>query len=48
MLKFGHKHAEGLSFTEGLSMKDESIELKVIEASCDPENLHSFLQTFMT
>jgi len=48
VLKFEHKHAEGLSFTEGLSIKDEGIELEVIEASHDPEDLHSFLQTFIT
>ena len=48
VLKFRHKHAEGLSFTEGLSIKDEGFELEVIEASRDPEDLHSFLQTFMT
>ena len=48
MLKFEQKHAIGLSFTEGLNMKDECIELEVIEASCDPEDVHTFLQTFMT
>jgi len=48
VLKFGYKHATELSFTEGLNIKDEGIELEVIEASYNPKDLHSFLQTFIT
>ena len=29
-------------------MKDKGIELKVIEALYDPEDVHTFLQNFMT
>ena len=47
VLKFGQKHATGLSFTEGLNIKDVSIELEAIEESCDPEDLNTFLQTFI-
>jgi len=43
LLKFEQKHAIGLSFTEGLNIKDVGIELKVIEESHNPEDLHTFL-----
>ena len=47
MLKFRQKHATGLSFTEGLNIKDVGIKLEAIEKSHDPEDLHTFLQTFI-
>jgi hypothetical protein len=47
VLKFGQKHATGLSFTEGLNINDVGVELKAIEESCDPEDLYTFLQTYI-
>ena len=47
MLKFGQKHTTGLSFTEGLNINDVDVELEAIEESHDPEDLHTFLQTFI-
>ena len=47
VLKFGQKHATGLSFIEGLNINDVGVELEAIEESHDPEDLHTFLQTFI-
>ena len=47
MLKFGQKHATGLSFTEGLNINDVDVELEAIEESRDPEDLYTFLQTYI-
>ena len=47
VLKFGQKHATGLSFTEGLNINDVGVELEAIEESRNPKDLHTFLQTFI-
>jgi hypothetical protein len=47
VLKFGQKHATGLSFTEGLNINDVGVELEAIKELCNPEDLYTFLQTYI-